>query len=140
MSAPEAPRDAERRRQVLACVNALADPCSAAAGDPVGLADMGLVTAVELDGDHVAVHLRPTFPGCLFVGVFEQQIRTAVGSLEWCAQVAVQIDSSVGWSERDMAPDVRARVQSRRGRARRQLAEQRRGAHAEPTGASRWTS
>lgn len=116
-------------------INGLADPCSVAAGDPVGLVDLGLVLAVELDGGHVAVRVRPTFPGCMFVGIFEREIEAAVGSLAWCEDVAVEIDSSVGWTEEAIEPAVRERLERRRRRARGALTEARRHADADTTGA-----
>lgn len=140
MSASATPaRAAARARQVRERVNELADPCSVAAGDPVGLADLGLVTAIELDDDRVRVTVRPTFPGCMFVGVFEQEIRAAVASLPWCADVQVEIHSTVGWSEADMVPEARARLERRRSRARGAAQALRGPAGGDATGA-RWTS
>lgn len=131
---PRADVRSTRGREVLEQINTLADPCSAAAGDPVGLADLGLVTAVEVDGGRVRVRVRPTFPGCMFVGIFEQEVKRAVRSLTWCTEVDVEIDSSTGWTEDDIEPAVRARLELRRRRARDQLSEAHRRADANPTG------
>ena len=98
-----------RRADVLAALDGIVDPCSVAAGTPAGLAEMGIVDAVAIDGDAVSVRLLPTFAGCLFAGLFAEQAEQRVGALPWCRRVDVELAGDRIWTEARMSPALRAR-------------------------------
>jgi metal-sulfur cluster biosynthetic enzyme len=104
--------------EVRAALNEIRDPCSVAAQTPVGLWDMGLITAVDIGEGGVEICVRPTFPGCLFVGHFDREIRARLAALPWCSSVRIAIDSSTVWTEADMAPGARRSLERRRAAAR----------------------
>jgi metal-sulfur cluster biosynthetic enzyme len=99
-------------------LNEISDPCSVAAQTPVGLWDMGLVTHLDVRDDAITLRLRPTFPGCLFIGHLYEQARERLAALAWCSSVELEVDSSTIWTEEDMAPRARQRLEEQRGRAR----------------------
>ncbi len=87
------------------------DPCSVAIGKPIGLVGMGIIDEVAVVGDAVAVAVLPTFPDCLFRGVFEEKIERAVGALPWCRNVTVTFrPADHGWDETRMSIEARARL------------------------------
>ena len=102
--------------EVRRAINTIVDPCSRAAGTPIGLADMGLVTAIDVSGDgRVAITITPTFSGCLFTGVFAHEVEERVGALAGCASVEVTFTApEEAWTEAKIAPAARARLRDRR--------------------------
>jgi len=113
---PDAPA-ADRRREILALLDQIHDPCSISIGRPIGLVGMGIIEAVAVDGDTVAITVLPTFPDCLFRGVFEAEIEARVGALPWCRSVSVTFaPADRAWDESRMTPDGLRRL----GRNKRQ--------------------
>jgi metal-sulfur cluster biosynthetic enzyme len=91
-------------------INSVGDPCSAAHGMPLGLADMGLVEGVDVDPDgSVAVRLRLTSPCCGMVGYFVDEVGRRVGELDGATAVEVTVDSGLDWSPDMMSDRARAR-------------------------------
>lgn len=109
-----------RREQVVTRLNAIADPCSCATGEPIGIVDMGIVRDIRVTGDRVEIDILPTFPGCLYVGMFEHEAEQRLLALPWCAGVTVRQVSSGDdvWSEARMAPAARERLAQRRAERR----------------------
>jgi metal-sulfur cluster biosynthetic enzyme len=105
----------DRVRAVVAAVNGIADPCSIAMTEPIGIADLGLVEDVRVDGGHVDVVLVPTSPHCLFVGLFEEEVEARVLALEFVESVNVEHEEGeIIWDETRMAPEARERLRRRR--------------------------
>jgi metal-sulfur cluster biosynthetic enzyme len=105
----------ERRRAVVAAINGIVDPCSAALAEPIGLADLGLVEEVRIDGGRVRVTLVPTSPQCLFVGLFEEEVEARVSALDWVESVEVAFDEGQKiWDETRMTAAARDRLSHRR--------------------------
>ena len=63
-----APAGPPTREQVLACLDKVVDPCSAASASPMSIVEMGLIRDLRIspDGD-VSVFLRLSAPGLLLV-------------------------------------------------------------------------
>jgi metal-sulfur cluster biosynthetic enzyme len=99
---------AARRREVLARLDAIVDPCSKSLGRPAGLVAMGIVERLDVAGGAVAVLLLPTFPTCLFRGYFEEEIKASVAALPWCSTVTTEFCAADRlWDESRMAPEAR---------------------------------
>jgi metal-sulfur cluster biosynthetic enzyme len=109
------------REAVLAAADEISDPCSVAAAQPLGIAEMGLVRELILtptSGGHaVQIVLRLTAPGCLYWVYFERELRARIAALTGVTEVVVRRDPSYDWSEDDIAPVARRRLAE--GRARR---------------------
>jgi len=122
MSRPVPPPDAtsaDRRGEVLALLDEIHDPCSVSIGHPVGLVGMGIIEEVAIAGDAVAVTVLPTFPDCLFRGIFEAAIETRLGGLSWCRSVTVDFaPADQGWDESRMSPDALRRLGRKPRRSR----------------------
>ena len=102
---------ADRRGEILLLLDQIHDPCSISIGRPIGLVGMGVIEAVAVDGDKVAVTVLPTFPDCLFRGVFEAEIEARVGALPWCRSVKVAFaPADLAWDESRLTPDALRRL------------------------------
>ena len=111
-----------RHTQVLAAVNGIVDPCSAAVGVPIGIADMGLVERLELDGNRVELVLLPTSPHCMYVGHFEEEIESRVGALPWVEFVQVTLsDCTTIWDDSRMTDAARSELYETHRRPRGRL-------------------
>lgn len=97
------------------------DPCSVGRGVPAGLVDMGMVTGVELttmpDGRAQAViGLRITSPACTFQPYFEDQVRQSLAAIAELDEVHIQWSGVFDWSDDDMSPALKERLQDKRSR------------------------
>jgi metal-sulfur cluster biosynthetic enzyme len=111
-----------RQDEVAEALNRIVDPCSATAGTPIGLVDMGIVEAVSVDDGRVSITLLPTFPGCLYTAVFAGEIEQRLDRLGWVEAVEVTVDHGPElWDENRIAPPARARLRADRDRRRRAL-------------------
>jgi metal-sulfur cluster biosynthetic enzyme len=101
----------ERRAQVMRALDEIHDPCSVSIGVPIGLVGMGIIDEVEIIGERVAVTLLPTFPDCLFRGVFEAKIEEALTAIPWCRATTVSFCAAdQGWDESRMSNEARQRL------------------------------
>lgn len=98
-----------RADEVRAALDTVVDPCSAAAGAPAGLVEMGIVDGVEVDGSAVVVRLLPTFAGCLFVGLFADEAERRVAELPWCERVTIDTVGDRVWTPDRMGERLRRR-------------------------------
>ena len=106
------------RGQVEAILDEVVDPCSQAAGTPLGLREMGLVESCAVDGDQVAITLRVTAPQCLFAPLFATEVEDRVAALPGVSAVEVTISDRLDWTEADLLPSAAARLARRRGTSR----------------------
>lgn len=99
---------------VRARANDIGDPCSVAHGTPMGLDDMGLIEAVDVQpGGRVHVSLRLTSPSCYMVGYFASELVTRVGELPGVSEVTVDSDLGLDWDPSMMSLDaIRRRHES----------------------------
>jgi len=83
----------------------------------VDVVALGLVRAIDIDGDRVAVVLAMTTPTCPLAGLIAETAAVAVGKrLGPGFAVRVTVDRSVRWSPDDAEPEVRARFARRPSR------------------------
>jgi metal-sulfur cluster biosynthetic enzyme len=107
-----------RIAELRGVLNAIVDPCSAAARSPTGLVDMGIVDGIEQADGAVVVRLHPTFAGCLFAPLFAGEAEQRIAALPWCRSVRVETVADDIWTEERMAPAARSRLERRRGALR----------------------
>ncbi len=115
--------------RVRAELDQIVDPCSAVAGAPAGLVEMGLLRelAIHAGPGGVAVQLRigVTEPGCLMGGSFAVQARERLERLHGVTSVEVELDHAADWSPADLAPDYRRRLEAARAERRQALQDRR---------------
>lgn len=76
--------------RVTAALDEIKDPCSLAAGTPLGLAEMGLVKEIRIGVDGaVAVNLRLTSPFCHMIGFFKTEAIARIGRLPGVVSVTL---------------------------------------------------
>lgn len=102
---------------VTAALDRVVDPCSAAMGLHLGLAELGLVDAVEVDGGTVRVRLVTTSPGCRFGPAMATALGDALREVPGVDAAEVELDPAAVWTEGRMAPAAAAALAA--GRAQR---------------------
>jgi metal-sulfur cluster biosynthetic enzyme len=95
---------AERIRELL---NGIVDPCSDAAGNPMGLVDMGLIRnlrVVDAADGRVAVSadVRVTDPHCMMGAVFIGEVRKRLDALPGVASHEVKLSHEFDWTPDDV--------------------------------------
>ncbi|MDA5195041.1 metal-sulfur cluster assembly factor [Govanella unica] len=96
---------------ILTLLDAITDPCSLAAGSPVGITTLGLIRAVDVktgpDGAYVTVTMVLTSPGCLMASVFTNSILDILRAQPDVAAADVIFDHDAIWLPEDAAPAYR---------------------------------
>ncbi len=91
------------RTAVEAALNAIVDPCSRAAGSPMGLIDMGLVDRLEIDAEgRVQLAIVPTSPLCMMTGVFLAEARRSLAGIPEVTSVSIALDPETIWTPERM--------------------------------------
>src|SRR5262249_35358952 len=102
-----APHGGGRRGEGRAALDGVKAPCSASVGRAIGLVGTGSIESVAIDGPDIVITVLPTFPDCLFRGVFEAEIEAQVKTLGWCRTVRVAFaPADQTWDETRMAPEA----------------------------------
>jgi ring-1,2-phenylacetyl-CoA epoxidase subunit PaaD len=76
----------------------------------ISLVDLGVVKAVEVDGDRVRIEFTPTFMGCPALDVMRRAMEDAVTGLGAEPQVDVVLDDS--WSTDAITPEGREKLRA----------------------------
>lgn len=101
--------------EVRAALDEIVDPCSAAAGAPAGLAEMGLVREVEISpgprGARVRVTIGLTQPLCLMGIPFMTSARERLSAMAGVADVEVSLASGIDWTPARLTPRYRERLE-----------------------------
>ena len=102
-------------------LNQIVDPCSAAAGAPAGLIDMGLISRLSVqpcaDGQLViAVQIRLTEPTCLMGYAFTATARESLARLPGAAHVTVDLDTAMSWNPDQIIANYARRLNNARAR------------------------
>ena len=93
--------------QVRRAMQGIHDPCSVAAGTPIDLADMGLISSLVIDeSGQVSIGVRLTSPTCVMMGFFTDEITRAVEQLDGVVSVTVSFDNGMNWDPQLMSPRV----------------------------------
>lgn len=93
------------RERIHAALDEIKDPCSLAAGTPLGLTEMGLVKEVRISADGaVTIDLRLTSPFCHMIGFFKTEAVARIGELPGVMSVTLNADNGLDWSPRDISP------------------------------------
>lgn len=95
--------------EVMHRLNDVIDPCSVAAGMPLGLPEMGLVKSVDIAEGHVRVRVRLSSPGCYMLGYFTDEIRQRLSPLDGIESVDVEFDEGFEWDASLMSDEVKER-------------------------------
>lgn len=115
---------------IHAILDTIMDPCSVGMGCPLSLESMGLVSSIEIGNDAIRVALRLTQPGCHFAALLQQEAEERIAAFAGTRAVYVEVTDDLTWSEVDIAPAGRARLQAMREARRQRL----RGVHGDENG------
>ncbi|MES1263418.1 MAG: iron-sulfur cluster assembly protein, partial [Peristeroidobacter soli] len=81
------------KAHVEAALAEVYDPCSVQANAALSIADMGLVTGLDIEPDGaVRVRIRATSPWCTMIGSIMQGVETKVGAVAGVSTVTVEIE------------------------------------------------
>lgn len=106
------------RAGIDAALDRVVDPCSNAMGEPLGLCEMGLTSAVEIDEVRGAVDvtMRLTSPCCAYGPTMalaaERELRLVPG----VTAATVTIDHGAVWTPAEILPRAAVRLADRRAR------------------------
>lgn len=95
-------------QQARELLETVMDPCSVAAGRPVSIVAMGLVTDITTQGSNITLTLRTTFPGCTMAPKFAEAAEEQLCTLPGVETVEVVIDPTFTWSPDQARPEARA--------------------------------
>jgi len=70
----------------------------------ISIVDLGIVTEIKLNGNHVFVELTPTFAGCPALKIMEKMVSDRLSDVEGIEQVEVKTSFEKQWST-DMISD-----------------------------------
>jgi len=74
----------------------------------ISLVDLGVVKAVEVEGDRVRIEFTPTFMGCPALEVMRERMEEAVTALGGEPRIDVLLDDS--WSTDKITPEGREKL------------------------------
>lgn len=107
---------------IRAALDEVHDPCSVVVGAPGGLDEFGLVRRVEVvagpGGAHVRVTVGVTEPSCLMAPIFVRDARERLARVPGIATVDVTLDPTLVWTEADLSPAYRERLEGVRASRR----------------------
>jgi metal-sulfur cluster biosynthetic enzyme len=116
--ATETATAAALRDRIGELLNEVVDPCSAAAGAPAGLVDMGLIRELEVaEGDgglEVTVVVRVTHPSCMMAPIFLAKVQNLVHELPEVSAIHASLDTGFDWTPNDMTDEYRERLRRHR--------------------------
>ena len=91
-------------------LDSIGDPCSVGSGVPMGIEEMGLVQAVEVDlNGNVVIRLRLTSPTCHMVSYFKVEAEERARQVPGVRSVRAVSDIGLDWSPQMMSPAARER-------------------------------
>lgn len=98
------------REDVLARLDRVVDPCSAATVEPMSLVRMGLIQDVTVsDEGAVRVDLRLTSPGCFMIAFISTEATRLIAELPGVTSVSVFPDEGLDWTPDNIDPETAAR-------------------------------
>jgi metal-sulfur cluster biosynthetic enzyme len=116
-------------RDVRAELDRIVDPCSAVAGAPAGIVELGLVRSLSVvettGGVSVAVRIGVTEPGCMMGASFVVRARERLEALPDVVAVDVRLDHSGDWEPADIDPAYAERLATVRARRAEGVAQAR---------------
>lgn len=93
------------------------DPCSLAAGSPLPITSLGLVTGWSADGGALRVSITATGPGCTFLGKIADAARAELLTLDGVREVRIDLDTETVWHPGLMNAAAREALGRRRAAA-----------------------
>ena len=108
------------RQSVTEALGRVFDPCSLAAGAPLSVADMGLITELTVDDETgvVAIAMRPTSAMCTVIAGVMTDVEEIVARVPGVSSVRVSLHNDTMWTEADLSENGRRILEARRRRSR----------------------
>jgi metal-sulfur cluster biosynthetic enzyme len=105
----------ERSGEIRALLNEIVDPCSAAAGNPMGLVEMGLLRNLvvsDAGSGRVAVsaEVRVTDPNCMMGVVFTAEVRKRLTASPTVASHEIRLSHQFDWTPDDVTGPGKERI------------------------------
>jgi metal-sulfur cluster biosynthetic enzyme len=105
------------RADIERVLSRVCDPCSLAAGSPLPITALGLVTGWSANSGTLRVSITATGPGCTFLGKIADAARAELLSLHGVHDVRIELDTETVWHPGRMSPAARESLGRRRAAA-----------------------
>ena len=107
------------RQTITEALGRVFDPCSLAAGAPLSVLDMGLITELAVDdAGVVAIAMRPTSGMCTVIAGVMTDVEEIVARVPGVSSVRVSLHNDTMWTEADLSDNGRRILEARRQRSR----------------------
>jgi metal-sulfur cluster biosynthetic enzyme len=111
------------RQSVTEALGSVFDPCSLAAGAPLSVIDMGLITELTIDDEAgvVAIAMRPTSAMCTVIAGVMTDVEEIVARVPGVSSVRVSLHNDTMWTEANLSENGRRVLEARRQRSRTEV-------------------
>lgn len=110
MTSIEAAAETPSREAVMACLDRVIDPCSAASASPMSIVEMGLIRELRISDDGaVNVSLRLSSPSCYMVSYMASHAKEYISELAGVRSVEIDADAGLDWDPSMISPDATER-------------------------------
>jgi metal-sulfur cluster biosynthetic enzyme len=99
---------------VMARLQQIVDPCSAATQVPLSIVEMGMVQNVEFASGNVAVALRMTSPLCHALPYFQMEVERVLVGIPGIDGVKCTFDHGGNWQPDNMTVAAQRKLANRR--------------------------
>lgn len=108
--------------QVARVLGSVLDPCSRFNGTQLSLAELGMVSSIEVDDDgHARVILLLDDPVCIYAAAICQEVETAVRRTAGVRSVEISIRADILWTPELMSPETKEKISAWQAERRRSL-------------------
>jgi metal-sulfur cluster biosynthetic enzyme len=103
-----------REEEVMARLQGIIDPCSAATNVPLSIVEMGMVEKVDVESGKVVVAFRMTSPLCHALPYFEMEVERVLAGVPGIDGVKCTFDHGANWRPDDMTGGAKQKLAERR--------------------------
>jgi metal-sulfur cluster biosynthetic enzyme len=105
---------AASQEEVMARLQEIVDPCSAATNVPLSIVEMGMVERVDFTSGNVVVAFRMTSPLCHALPYFEMEVERVLAGVPGIDGVKCTFDHGANWQPDDMTNGAKQKLADRR--------------------------
>lgn len=101
------------QEEVMARLQGIIDPCSAATNVPLSVVEMGMIDKVEFASGNVVIAFRMTSPLCHALPYFEMEVERVLAGIPGIDAVSCTFDHGAEWQPDNMTAGARRKLADR---------------------------